>query len=154
MEPSPRIDGTVPLRLIRDVVLLSRHFHALIDPAVKREHGLTSNDLYVMRSITLGVNRPSSIGRRLGLSAPSVSRAIDRLVAARFVERHHPFTDARATELRLTASGADALECAYGIAAERFEQHHGQLDQTLVVRAAAALRDLLEAMGNGAEPTS
>lgn len=154
MEPSPQIDGTVPLRLLRDVVLLSRHFHTIIDPRVKKALGLTSNEVYVLRSLTLGFDRPSDIGRRLRLAAPSVSRAVDRLVANGYVERQPSAVDARATVLRLTPAGEEVIERAYTLAAEILDEHHGDLDPAVVERAADAVQALLTGIRGEGRPTA
>lgn len=152
MEPSPRIGGSPPLRLLRDVVLLSRLVHRLIDPPLRRELGLSSKEVYVLRSLTLGVDRPGAIARRLNLAPPSVSRAVDVLASRGFVERHDRPDDGRATALAITEAGTQALEAALVIVHDAYDQAYGHLDPALVEGGIAVIEALLEAM-NAGEPT-
>lgn len=149
MEPSPRIGSSPPLRLLRDAVLLSRLVHRLIDPPLRRELGLSSKEVYVLRSLTLGVDRPGAIARRLNLTPPSVSRAVDLLASRGYVERHGSPDDGRATALAITEAGSQAMEAALVIVQDAYDQAYGQLDPQLVDRGIAVIEALLEAMSAG-----
>ncbi len=149
MEPSPRIGSSPPLRLLRDAVLLSRLVHRLIDPPLRRELGLSSKEVYVLRSLTLGVDRPGAIARRLNLTPPSVSRAVDLLASRGYVERHCSPDDGRATTLAITEAGSQAMEAALVIVQDAYDQAYGQLDPQLVDRSIAVIEALLEAMSAG-----
>ncbi len=149
MEPSPRIDSSPSLRLLRDAVLLSRLVHRLIDPPLRYELGLSSKEVYVLRSLTLGVDRPGAIARRLNLTPPSVSRALDLLASRGFVERHGSPDDGRATALAITEAGTQALETALVVVQDAYDQTYGQVDPALIERAIAVIEELLEAMSAG-----
>ncbi len=149
MEPSPRIGSSPPLRLLRDAVLLSRLVHRLIDPPLRRELGLSSKEVYVLRSLTLGVDRPGAIARRLNLTPPSVSRAVDLLESRGYVERHGSPDDGRATALAITEAGSQAMEAALVIVQDAYDQAYDRLDPQLVDRGIAVIEALLEAMSAG-----
>ena len=137
------------MRLLRDAVLLSRLVHRLIDPPLRRELGLSSKEVYVLRSLTLGVDRPGAIARRLNLTPPSVSRAVDLLASRGYVERHGSLDDGRATALAITEAGSQAMEAALVIVQDAYDQAYGQLDPQLVDRGIAVIEALLEAMSAG-----
>ncbi len=146
MEPSPRLAASPALRLIRDAVLLARLVDRLIDQPVRAEMGISSNDMYVLRSVLLGVDRPGSIARRVNLTPPSVSRAIDRLVERGLLDRAPAPGDGRGITLRLTVQGAAAIERALVLTEATFAHAYPDLDPSLVEAAGAQVGALLEAM--------
>jgi DNA-binding MarR family transcriptional regulator len=154
MEPSPRVDGTPSLRLLRDLVTLGRLVHQLIDPPLRRELGLSSTEVYVLRSLTFGVTRPGAIARRLNLGPPHVSRSVALLEALGFVERRPGAGDGRASELALTIAGCAALDAALVVVQGAYEQTYGHLEPALVERGSAALEELVRAMTTHPTPST
>lgn len=59
---------------------------------------------------TKGPARPSALARELRVSAPTVSRVIEKLVAAELIERVGDPSDSRASLLNLTAAGRELAE--------------------------------------------
>ncbi len=154
MEPSTLVDGSPPLRLLRDVVLLSRLVQQLIDPPLRRELGMSSKEIYVLRSLTLGIKRPGAIARRLNLGPPSVSRAIDMLEDRGFVERCTRHDDGRATEVAITDAGMQAIDTALRVVEAAYAEAYADLDPALIQRGIEVVEDLLEAMGSEATKLS
>ena len=151
MEPSPRIAASPALRLIRDAVLLARLVDQLIDQPVRAEMGLSSNDMYVLRSVLLGVDRPGAIARRVNLTPPSVSRAIDRLVERDLLARAPAADDGRGVSVRLTELGAEAIERALVLTETTFARTYPDLDPSLVDAVGTQVETLLEAMRHAAD---
>lgn len=146
MEPSPRLAASPALRLIRDAVQLARLVDRLIDQPVRAEMGLSSNDMYVLRSVLLGVDRPAAIARRVNLAAPSVSRAIDRLVERDLLVRTAASDDGRGVTLHLTEHGTAAIERALVLTEATFSRTYPDLDPGLVEAAGSQVAALLAAM--------
>lgn len=146
MEPSPRLANSQTLRLMRDAVLLARLVDRLIDQPIRRDMGLSSNDMYVLRSVLLGIDRPNAIARRVNLAPPSVSRSIERLVGRGLLARAPAREDGRAVVLHLTARGHQTIENALDLAEAGFEEAYPALDPALVAAAGAHMSALLEAM--------
>ena len=153
MEPSPRLAASPALRLIRDAVLLARLVDRLIDHPVRAEMGISSNDMYVLRSVMLGVDRPGAIAQRVNLAPPSVSRAIDRLVERGFLVRAPAPDDGRGVVVRLTEHGTAAIERALELTEGTFTRTYPGLDPDLVVAAGAHVGALLEAMRRATDRT-
>jgi DNA-binding MarR family transcriptional regulator len=146
MEPSQRLANSPTLRLIRDAVRLARLVDRLIDQPIRRDMDLGSNDMYVLRSVLLGIDRPHAIARRVNMAPPSVSRSIERLVARGLLERTAAADDGRAVVLRLTASGHRTIENALDLAEAGFEEAYPALDPALLAATGAHMSALLEAM--------
>jgi DNA-binding MarR family transcriptional regulator len=146
MEPSPRLANSPTLRLIRDAVRLARLVDRLIDRPIRRDMGLSSNDMYVLRSVMLGIDRPHAIARRVNMAPPSVSRSIERLVGQGLLERAPAPDDGRAVVLHLTASGHRTIEHALDLAEAGFAEAYAAIDPSLVAAAGEHMGALLEAM--------
>ncbi len=146
MEPSPRLANSPTLRLIRDAVRLARLVDRLIDHPIRRDMGLSSNDMYVLRSVLLGIDRPSAIAGRVNMAPPSVSRSIDRLVGRGLLERANVPSDGRAVVLRLTPTGSRTIERCLDLTEAGFHEAYPGLDPALVAATGARMSALLEAM--------
>jgi DNA-binding MarR family transcriptional regulator len=90
--------------------------------------GLSSNDMYVLRSVMLGIDRPHAIARRVNMAPPSVSRSIERLVGQGLLERAPAPDDGRAVVLHLTASGHRTIEHALDLAEAGFAEAYAAID--------------------------
>ncbi len=146
MEPSPRLANSPTLRLMRDAVRLARLVDRLIDRPVRRHMGLSSNDMYVLRSVLLGIDRPNAIAERVNMAPPSVSRSIDRLVGRGLLERAQAPNDGRAVVLRLTPTGSSTIERCLDLTEAGFDEAYPTLDPALVATTGAHMSALLEAL--------
>lgn len=88
----------------------------------------------------------SDASEYIGLTLPSMSRAIDALVKRGFVERIPSTEDRRRVILSLTSAGQSVIEAADKAACERFAEILASLPQekySEVINAANTLRSLL-----------
>jgi DNA-binding MarR family transcriptional regulator len=98
----------VARRLLDGIQLLVRRF------AISERADVNCCGLTVAQSATLdalraeGPLRPSALGRRLGITASTLTRNLDRLDAAGLVTRETDPLDARASRVVLTADGYEA----------------------------------------------
>jgi len=108
--------------------------------------GLSSNDMYVLRSVLLGIDRPHAIAERVNMAPPSVSRSIDRLVGRGLLERSQAPNDGRAVVLRLTPTGSSTIERCLDLTEAGFDEAYPALDPALVATTGAHMSALLEAL--------
>lgn len=75
--------------------------------------GVTPAQLRVLQILTEhGTSTPTSIATRMGVSQPTMTSIIDRLVSKSLVQRHQSNVDRRQTDLMITKAGIMALEQA------------------------------------------
>lgn len=71
--------------------------------------------------------RPTALARHLGLAASTMSAAIARLVRQGYITTATVARDRRATELRLSSKGAEAMQAASVLDADRVTRMLGTL---------------------------
>ncbi|MEM9131746.1 MAG: MarR family transcriptional regulator [Actinomycetota bacterium] len=135
---SARLDDAVAYRIHRTNRLLLTHLGRLLET---RQHGLTPEKWFVLaRLAESGPMHQVELTEPALEDAPNVSRLVDSLVGAGFVERRPSVTDGRARVVELTAEGrtlaADLLARAM---AERHRVFDGFSDAEL-----ATLSELLD----------
>src|SRR3954466_4987075 len=86
------------------------------------------------------------LGDRLGLSLPGISRNVDGLLRARYVERREDEHDRRMKRLRLTPAGLDAIERLNAARLEGLEAFTASLPPDQAERLAAALAPIAEGL--------
>jgi DNA-binding MarR family transcriptional regulator len=86
------------------------------------------------------------LGDRLGLSLPGVSRNVDGLLRAGYVERREDEHDRRMKRLRLTPAGLDAMERLNAARLEGLEAFTAALPREQAERLAAALAPVTEGL--------
>ncbi len=101
----PELDPDPARRVLRELSLLIRHLTRISggpddDLAMTGTQRLALFELY-----TGGPMRLNDLAERMGISAPTASRAIDALVALGLVDRLRDLDDRRALRLGLTADG-------------------------------------------------
>jgi DNA-binding MarR family transcriptional regulator len=97
---------------IRVLVRLSRVL-------VHTDTGLTVPQYRTLALISRGEEHASRVAERLAVAKPTVTAMVDGLVAARLLERIADPHDRRATRLRLTPAGEQALARADTVLCER-----------------------------------
>lgn len=76
-----------------------------------RDHGMSERDASVLAHLDeLAPVTVTALARHLGVGAPTVTEAIDRLERRGVVERRRGTRDRRRVELRLTALGLDRMQ--------------------------------------------
>lgn len=89
----------------------------------------------VLTRIAAGEDRASRISEQLLVAKPTVSAAIDALVAAGYLQRSADPDDRRAFGLSVTPAGIDALETAEAAMAERLAPLLGRVGDRTAFRA-------------------
>jgi len=87
----------------------------VLDNELQAEHGLSLGDYEVLARLSEAPGRTlrmNDLANRLHLSPSGMTRRIDSLVRAGFVERHQCPTDRRGANAVLTAEGMRVLEDA------------------------------------------
>lgn len=95
----------------------------------------------------------SQLASRLGISAPSTSAMVDRLVDARLVVRERGEEDRRIVSVWLAPEGAAALEAAIGGRRGWLQRVLGQLDDAELVETMRVLRRLERALQEAPAPS-
>ena len=103
-----RIAAVADECIANKVRLLNRVVTAVYDEAL-RTHGLKISQMSVLITVAaLGGASPSVVGRRLRMEKSTLSRNVDRMRARGWLDAV-PASDARTTELRVTARGVRLL---------------------------------------------
>ncbi len=126
-------------RLMRAYSLLRRELEA----EVLQPRGLTINDFEALVHLSVAEDarlRRIDLAERLTLSPSGVTRLLDGLQAAGFVENVHCESDARVTWARLTEEGARTLEC---VGAEHSKMLRSLFGRTLDDEEIGQLSELL-----------
>lgn len=111
LTPHSTLALTAWVRLLRAHAAITRSFNAQL----QAEHGLTINDF---EALLLLAHAPDSklkrveLAERLQLTPSGVTRMLDGLQAAGWVEKGACESDARVTYAVLTAAGREKLDCA------------------------------------------
>lgn len=116
------------------------------------QHGLSRSDVSALIVVTEVTEQGSDIGtvelaRRIGLSAPSATVLVDRLVAAGLLARHRHPGDARRVVLSLTPAGRAA-------GGEHFGVLNRRLLEMLRARPTADLRAAADLLDRAADVTA
>jgi MarR family transcriptional regulator, transcriptional regulator for hemolysin len=127
------------LRLFRRVFQLNRILRQVIEQPLLASTGLTSAEVFVLRAVALGFDRPSRIARRMAMAPPNVSRALATLERHRLIDRVEDAGDRRQTIVALTPAAAAVLERVEAVAVAALERAFPSLGPDAVVRAADAL---------------
>ena len=102
-------DATAVMVALRRIV----RFLRLADRQAEAAHGLSAAQVFVLHALA---DAPATslvdLARRTLTDPSSVSTVVDRLVTQRLVRRTRARTDARRTELHLTAAGARIVRTA------------------------------------------
>ncbi|MGA5700135.1 MarR family winged helix-turn-helix transcriptional regulator [Peterkaempfera bronchialis] len=118
------------------------------------EHGLTPTRLAALVALAAhGPLRVGDLARRLGTSAPSVSRLLDILVDADLVARRADPVDQRAALLVLTPGGTAVLDAVCRESLDRLTAPVTALPADDLARLAAAL-PVLESLADSLAPGS
>lgn len=146
----PRDDVAVDiLRTIRQMVRqISIHSKHLL-----REVGLSVPQVVCLRAIhTLAGERGVTVAEvsdHVQLSAPTVSRIVDRLIAAGLVTRERSTEDRRKVALALTADGAARISALPQPLQDKFLRRLAELSQDERAHLRDALRRVADLMSAG-----
>lgn len=130
------------LRLFRRVFRLNRILRQVIEQPWLACTGLTSAELFVLRAVALGFERPSRIARRMAMASPNVSRALATLERRQLILRLEDSADRRQTIVTVTPAAAEVLERVEAVAIAELQRAFPSLEPDAVVRAADALDEL------------
>jgi DNA-binding MarR family transcriptional regulator len=135
----PRADS---LRLFRRVFQLNRVLRGVIEQPLLACTGLTSAELFVLRAVALGFDRPSRIVRRMAMAPPNVSRALATLERQGLILRREDATDRRQTIVTATPAAAEVLERVEDVAVAELQRAFPSLEPKVVARVADALEGM------------
>ena len=93
-----------------------------------------------------GPGTVSSLAARLGISAPSTSAVVDRMVEAGLVERTRSEEDRRVVSVTISPSGREVIEQVIGGRREMLERVLGQLNEKELADTVRILQRLDEAI--------
>jgi DNA-binding MarR family transcriptional regulator len=115
----------------------------ILDAELQAEAGMTLRwyDVLVNLEEAERPVRMNELASRILASKSGLTRVIDRMEEAGFVQRQVPPNDRRAVEVVMTSKGGDALQAARRVHRRGIHEHFARhLDE----RDFAALRDVLE----------
>jgi DNA-binding MarR family transcriptional regulator len=131
---------------------LSRRVEAFYQ-RVLRPHGLQYSDYALLSLIRFsGPMSPKNLNRYLAITSGGLTKSVDRLEAGRLVRRTSDPDDGRGTLVVLTKKGESLVGKAFDAdlrAHERLFRGLSRLDRKRIARA---LRELLDAFEDPAEP--
>jgi DNA-binding MarR family transcriptional regulator len=114
-----------------------------------RAAGLTAVQIRVLQVVAeTGSSTPKAISARMGVSQPTMTTLIDRLVAKGLVERHRSETDRRQMNIVITPAGRDAIDRAPDPLHDRYVAAFDALpdwEQAMIVAALERVAGLLDA---------
>jgi DNA-binding MarR family transcriptional regulator len=115
-----------------------------------KQHGVTStqyNVLRILRGAGEGGLCRHEVRDRMIAQVPDVTRLLDRLEAAKLIERERGREDRRLVSTRITPKGLALLEQLDGPMQEIHRKQLGHMDE-------ASLRQLIDLLGEARERTS
>jgi DNA-binding MarR family transcriptional regulator len=130
------------LRLFRRVFQLDRVLRQVIDQPLLACTGLTSAELFVLRAVALGFDRPGRIARRMAMAPPNVSRALAVLERQQLIVRREDSVDRRQTIVTVTPAAREVLDLVESVAVAELERSFPALDPGAVTRTADALDEV------------
>ncbi|TCP38723.1 MarR family winged helix-turn-helix transcriptional regulator [Rhodovulum marinum] len=111
--------------------------------------GLTAVQIRVLQIVAeTGTSTPKAISARMGVSQPTMTTLIDRLVAKGLVERRRSETDRRQMNIFITPAGRDAIDRAPDPLHDRYVEAFDALpdwEQAMLVAALERVAALLDA---------
>ncbi len=103
-----------PYETINDILVnLFNEIWKLEEEAIITEEfrDITNNDMHIIEAVGLtGENTMSAVAKRMGITAGSLTTAINALVNKKYVTRHRSEEDRRVIFLKLTEKGVRAYE--------------------------------------------
>jgi DNA-binding MarR family transcriptional regulator len=130
------------LRLFRRVFQLNRVLRHVIEQPLLACTGLTSAELFVLRAVALGFDRPSRIARRMAMAPPNVSRALAVLERQQLIVRLEDAVDRRQTIVTVTPAAREVLDLVESVAVVELEHSFPALEPDAVTRVADALDEV------------
>ncbi|MGC9419272.1 MAG: MarR family winged helix-turn-helix transcriptional regulator [Rhodovulum sp.] len=111
--------------------------------------GLTAVQIRVLQIVAeTGTSTPKALSARMGVSQPTMTTLIDRLVAKGLVERRRSETDRRQMNIFITPAGRDAIDRAPDPLHDRYVEAFDALpdwEQAMLVAALERVAALLDA---------
>lgn len=121
-------------------------------PREERELDLTMSQFHTLRLLSQGPRRMSDVAGYLGVTLPSATSMIDRLVSKGLVERGYDLDDRRVVTCRLSARGQDHVERFWRMGrmkAEMLAKALSAQDLETVVRALGIIATALNRESEG-----
>lgn len=141
----------------RAVQNLSRDLALAMDRQLVQDSQLSRPEYAVLITLSesgTGFTRARDIGRQLGWERSRLSHLLKRMEVRGFLHRRTCQTDARGSEIQLTAMGLDAIERAApghaALARNAFLDALTREEQDALVAISAKVQEKLRAAGNGA----
>lgn len=150
----PALTGADPatVLIMMWVGRLSRRVEAFYQQ-VLRPHGLQYSDYALLSLLRLaGSMSPKNLNRYLAITSGGLTKSIDRLEVGRLVRRTPDPDDGRGTLVVLTKKGERLVARVFGADIQAHEDLFRELSGSDRKRIAGALRELLDAFEDSADP--
>lgn len=143
----PDLDSS-PLGVVGRVIVLARHLEQSVEAALK-PHGLTLGQFDILATLRRrepngGLN-PTQLCENVALTSGGMTSRLDKLEAAKLIERQSDPTDRRGVVVVLTAKGRKLIDAATGTRFEEAADSMPTLSAAEVGRLEEALRKWLAA---------
>lgn len=133
------------LALARSLLRLERSVEGVIDAALRGSHELGLREMFVLAALDEGPQRPGTVAGALNLPPPSVTRAVEQLVARGLLDRRRGRHDRRRVDLTLTASGREVLNEARAVLSSALAEAWPDLHEDRATDLAEGLAKLVDA---------
>ncbi len=100
-------------RVTRAARRMGRALQAVAAEPVERACGLSPKELVMLHAFEGGAAHPHELKDRTGVAAPLITRALDRLVEAGYVERRPDTVDRRRVVVVVTEAGREAAAAGW-----------------------------------------
>jgi MarR family transcriptional regulator, organic hydroperoxide resistance regulator len=100
-------------RATRAARRMGRALQAVASEPVERACGLSPKELVMLHAFEGGAVHPHELKDRTGVAAPLVTRALDRLAEAGYVERRPDTVDRRRVVVVVTEAGSEAATAGW-----------------------------------------
>ena len=130
-------------RMLDNIHLIFPLFNRALLKPEELTHNPMSSEFRVMLFLILRDSQPiSTIGRLLGLSKPSMTAVIDRLIAYGYVERRPSTEDRRIIDISVTAEGRRYMEACKTEACESVKKRLSTLSMEDIDSLCASLENI------------
>lgn len=158
LSPYPGAPETSPAEeqlyvLVRRALRLWRQFRSTLSAPLEDALGYPSTDLLALAAVADGAaTSPGELAAHQGLSAPTASRVVSRLVGAGLLTRSGDPCDQRRQCLEATEAGLALRGQLRREARQLVLQHYGHLPAEQVAAALCALETLEAGLAAGERP--
>lgn len=158
MPPPSKLQPNTMNRSDESLVALRRIFRSteIQGRELAKAAGVTPAQLRVLQILTEhGTSTPTTIATLMGVSQPTMTSIIDRLVSKELVQRHQSNVDRRQTNLIITTTGISAIEQAPDHLQNRYVSQFENLEtweQAMIIASLERVAAMLDPTKNIASP--